>query len=97
MSFANTDLLASLANWVLPLVGRYPYNKKAVEDSQAETERLCKYVDDFIKERTFLVGERLTLADIVMAAHLIPGFSKVAFQKLFRKLILFLGFWKRVA
>ncbi|CCJ31533.1 unnamed protein product, partial [Pneumocystis jirovecii] len=77
MSFANTDLLASLANWVLPLVGRYPYNKKAVEDSQAETERLCKYVDDFIKERTFLVGERLTLADIVMAAHLIPGFSKV--------------------
>ncbi|KAG5518954.1 hypothetical protein PMAC_002485 [Pneumocystis sp. 'macacae'] len=77
MSFSNTDLLTSLANWVLPLVGRSPYNKKAVESSQAETERLCKYVDDFLETKTFLVGERLTLADIVMAAHLIPGFSKV--------------------
>ncbi|KAG4304354.1 hypothetical protein PORY_002329 [Pneumocystis oryctolagi] len=77
ISFANTDLITSLANWVHPLTGRSAYVKKTVDHNQAETERLCKYVDDFLLERTFLVGERLTLADIVMAAHLTPGFSNV--------------------
>ncbi|EMR08599.1 hypothetical protein PNEG_03075 [Pneumocystis murina B123] len=77
MSFANTDLIRSIALWFFPLVGRMPYSKKVVDENQAETNRLCRYVDDFLKLRTFFVGERLTLADLVMAAHITPGFLTV--------------------
>ncbi|KAG5438725.1 hypothetical protein PCANB_002445 [Pneumocystis canis] len=81
MSFANTDLMSSLVGWVFPIIGRSRYVKKAMDDSQAEVERLCKYVNNFLEPRTFLVGECLTLADIVMAAHLILGFSHVFDKK----------------
>ncbi|KTW31597.1 hypothetical protein T552_00235 [Pneumocystis carinii B80] len=77
MSFANTDLIRSIALWFFPLVGRMPYSKKVVDENQEEANRLCKYINCFLKSRTFFVGERLTLADLVMAAHLTPGFLTV--------------------
>ena len=75
MSFANTEVLPALAGWFRPLVGKDPYNKRSVEDSQKRTGNVVKVLDDHFLINTFLVGERLTLADIFVATMIIRGFE----------------------
>merc|ERR1712072_1032667 len=64
MSFANAEVLPSLGGWFRPLIGRDPYNKKSVEDSQKATDMKMKTMEDHLMLNTYLVGERVTLADI---------------------------------
>merc|ERR1711981_1278414 len=68
MSFANAEVLPSLGGWFRPLIGRDPYNKKNVEDSQKATDMKMKTMEDHLMLNTYLVGERVTLADIFTAA-----------------------------
>lgn len=75
MSFANSEVLVSLAGWFRPLIGRDPYNKKSVEDSQKATLAKMKVIEDHLLVNTYLVGERLTLADIFMTSMLGRGFE----------------------
>ena len=41
-------------------------------------KKVLKYLDTVLLERTYLVGERLTIADIAVAAHLDRGFQYVS-------------------
>ena len=75
MSFANQEILTSLGGWFRPLIGRDPYNKKHVEDSKKATEQKVKVLEDHLLVNTYLVGERLTLADIFAASILGRGFQ----------------------
>ncbi|KAI6802602.1 eEF1-gamma domain-containing protein [Hortaea werneckii] len=75
MSFANAEILPSLGGWFRPLIGRDPYNKKNVEDSQKATDMKMKTMEDHLMLNTYLVGERLTLADIFTAAMVSRGFQ----------------------
>jgi len=77
MSFANSELLPGLSKWFRPLIGRDPYNKKNVSDGEAEVERISQIVEDYLKKTTFLVGHRITLADLVLAGHYSRGFQYV--------------------
>jgi len=84
-SFASHELLPNLAEWWRPTLGRpgTVYNKKAVDAAEVQVKRIMKYLDSVLLHRTYLVGERLTIADLVMAAYLDRGFQYVT--------ILFLG------
>lgn len=75
MSFANTELLPGLAGWFRPLTGRDPYNKKNVEDSKKRTQQNLKVLEDHFLVNTYLVGERLTLADLFTAAIVARGYE----------------------
>ncbi|KAK5164475.1 elongation factor EF-1 gamma subunit [Saxophila tyrrhenica] len=75
MSFANAEVLPSLGGWFRPLVGRDPYNKKNVEDSMKATQNKMKVLEDHLMVNTYLVSERLTLADIFAASILGRGFQ----------------------
>ncbi|RMY32406.1 hypothetical protein D0865_14739 [Hortaea werneckii] len=75
MSFANAEVLPSLGGWFRPLIGRDPYNKKNVEDSQKATDLKMKTMEDHLMLNTYLVGERVTLADIFTAAMVSRGFQ----------------------
>lgn len=83
MSFANMDVLGALAGWMRPLIGRDPYNKKNVETAQEKTNAAVKTMDDHLMVNTFLVGERITLADIMAASLVSRGFELV-FDKAWR-------------
>jgi elongation factor 1-gamma len=76
-SFANHEVLPSLGAWFCPLTGRTPYNKKAVDAAEVTIKTILKYLDGYLLDHTYLVGERLTIADIVMTAHLDRGFQYV--------------------
>ncbi|CAK3980104.1 eEF1-gamma domain-containing [Lecanosticta acicola] len=75
MSFANTELLPGLGGWFLPLIGREPYNKKNVDAGQKRTTDNIRVLDDHFLVNTYLVGERLTLADLFTAAILRRGYD----------------------
>ncbi|TKX19078.1 elongation factor 1-gamma [Elsinoe australis] len=75
MSFGNSEVLPSLGGWFRPLVGRDPYNKKSVDDAQKRTERAIHILEEHFMVNTYLVGERPTLADIVMVGLISRGFQ----------------------
>jgi len=64
-----------LAGWHRPIVGAIPYNKKNVEDSQKAALKAVHVLEEHLLVNTYLVGERLTLADLVSVALLVRGFE----------------------
>ena len=83
MSFANSDILSSLSSWYLPLRGLAPYNKKSVEEAQKTSLEAMKVLEDYLLVNTYLVGERLTLADLFVTGIVARGYQFV-FDKSFR-------------
>ncbi len=75
MSFVNTEVLSQLAAWGKPLLGRAPYNKKNVDDAQAASLKAMSVLEKHLLNHTFLVGERITLADLFATGLLGIGFQ----------------------
>lgn len=75
MSFANSEVLPPLGGWFRPILGRDPYNKKNVEDSQKAALKAVHAIEEHLLTHTYLVGERLTLADIFATSILARGFQ----------------------
>ncbi|KAK6437831.1 elongation factor EF-1 gamma subunit [Oleoguttula sp. CCFEE 5521] len=83
MSFANSELLPGFGAWFRPLIGRDPYNKKNIDDAQKTTATNISVYESHFLVNTYLVGERLTLADIFTAGLISRGFQFV-FDKAWR-------------
>ncbi|KAM4056039.1 elongation factor 1 gamma, conserved domain-containing protein [Hirsutella rhossiliensis] len=75
MSFFNSEIVPPMGNWFLPLLGRLPYNKKSVEDSSQIVQKAVGVVEKYLQRHTYLVGERVTLADLFCASLLYRGFQ----------------------
>jgi elongation factor 1-gamma len=78
MSFSNHEVIPHLGGWTLPLIGREPYNKKSVETHQQAALKTIGVLEKHLLTHTFLVGERITLADIFSAGLLYRGFQNVS-------------------
>jgi elongation factor 1-gamma len=77
MSYANTEVLCHIGNWFRPLTGRDPYNKRNVEEAQKAAYKALKPLEQHFLTHTFLVGERITLADLFAASIIARGFEFV--------------------
>lgn len=75
MSFFNTEVLPKLGAWYRPLLGWDQYNKKSVEENQKAAELAVSVVEAHLLNNTFLVGERLTLADLFATSIIARGFE----------------------
>jgi len=75
MSFANTEVLTPLGAWFRPLIGRDPYNKKSIEESQKAALKAVHVLEEHLITHTYLVGERLTLADLFVTSIVARGFQ----------------------
>jgi elongation factor 1-gamma len=75
MSFANGEITPKLGDWFGPVTGQVQYNKRNVDDAQAASLARLKVLEDYLHVNTYLVGERLTLADIFTATLLLRGFQ----------------------
>ena len=83
MSFANSEILPNIATWFQPLVGILPYQKKSVDDASAKALKAVHVLEQHFLVNTYLVGERLTLADIFVTSLITRGFQYL-FDKQFR-------------
>jgi elongation factor 1-gamma len=84
LSFANSEILPNLGDWFQPLVGRMPYNKKHVDDAHKATLARLQVLEEHLLVNTYLVGERLTLADLFTTSLLSRGFQYL-FDKKWRE------------
>ncbi|GMG45102.1 unnamed protein product [Ambrosiozyma monospora] len=71
LSFGTAEFLTNSTNAFAGLLGAVPYNKRVVDDAQAAfNAHVEKVIEPRLKEFTYLVGERLTLADLFVASTL---------------------------
>jgi elongation factor 1-gamma len=75
LSYFNNEVLPTLAEWYLPLLGRKSYNKKAVEDSSKVALKAVAVIEEHLLHNTYLAGERITLADLFGAGIITRGFQ----------------------
>lgn len=84
LSFINSEFMGPLAGSVRMLVGLEPYNKKTAEDKHKAALAAIKVMEDHLLINTFLVGERLSLADLYCAGLFTRGYATVL-DKAFRE------------
>jgi len=78
MNIANSEVGLPMSQWVYPLLGYFPYDKTAVKTAEVETLKVLAVLDKkILLTRTFLVGDSITLADIVMACTVMPLYQHV--------------------
>ncbi|KAJ5669265.1 hypothetical protein N7462_010335 [Penicillium macrosclerotiorum] len=81
MSFANGELLPRLGSWYRPLLGLEGYNKKTVDEAAKAALKATDVLETHLTANTYLVGERITLADIFTAALMTRAFANVLDKK----------------
>ncbi|XP_045499771.1 elongation factor 1-gamma [Colias croceus] len=76
-SWADSELLPASCTWVFPYLGIMQFNKVNVERAKSDLLAALKLLDSHLLTRTFLVTERVTLADIIVFCTLIHSFQHV--------------------
>ncbi|QLL34768.1 hypothetical protein HG536_0H01430 [Torulaspora globosa] len=75
-SLANSDLIVFMVRVFKPLIEEgVPYVKKDADAAWAVVEEIAGIYEARLSEKTYLVGERITLADLVSAAAFTRGFN----------------------
>jgi elongation factor 1-gamma len=83
-SISEIDLPASV--WVFPILGYIQNNATATQRAKGDIRKVLDILNSHLADRTFLVGERISLADIVVATSLHRLYTRVldsAFRKQF--------------
>merc|ERR1712064_271821 len=86
MCMADSDILPAACTWVFPTLGIMQFNKTATERAKEDIKAALKTLNDHLLTKTFLVGERLTWADIAVACTMLSLYKQVldpAFRKPF--------------
>merc|ERR1712062_708188 len=86
MAMADNEILPAACTWVFPTMGIMQFNKNATERAKEDVKTALTTLNDHLLTRTFLVGERLTLADIAVATTMLSLYKQVldpAFRKPF--------------
>merc|ERR1712080_448035 len=75
LSLSNSELLPQISAAFTRLTGAAPYNKKIVDDALAQADKVAAIYESRLADFTYLVGERLSLADLFSAVHFVRGFD----------------------
>ncbi|XP_075260825.1 elongation factor 1-gamma-A-like [Convolutriloba macropyga] len=77
INFADNEILPSACTWVFPTMGITQYNKGETEAAKEQLKKCLEVLNVYLTSKTFLVGERMTLADIVMCCNMRMLFTQV--------------------
>jgi len=77
INFAELELLPASCTWVFPCLGLMPFNKQAHERAQEDVKKFLTLLNAHLLTRTFLVGERISLADITVACTMLQLYQNV--------------------
>lgn len=76
VSFADNDILPAVYAWVLPATG-LSNQKQTLELAKTEVQKSLKLLNEYLLTQTYLVGDKITLADISVAVSLLPLYQHV--------------------
>lgn len=80
MDFAAQEVELPACVWFYPVAGYMPFNANSYEKSKADLAKALKVLNDHLNGKTYIVGNQITLADIVVASTLLYPFKLVADQ-----------------
>eukprot|EP00210_Caulerpa_lentillifera_P007411 g7082.t1 len=86
ISYASSELDGPLCSWLYPFIFSefFPYDKKKESAAIDALKRSFETLDKFLEDKTFLVKDRVTLADIIFVCTVLNGF-KLVFDDAFLK------------
>jgi len=84
LSYGTEHVVPAVAGWVYPCLSLVESCPAGLKKAESMMREVFGNVNNYLKTRTFLVGERMTLADVSLAADLLLAFKHVADEK-FRK------------
>jgi len=77
MSFADSVLEPAACTWVYPTLGMYQFNNDACNKAKETVKCAMQLLNNHLMTKTFLVGERITLADISIACNMVMLYKHV--------------------
>lgn len=77
MDFADHEILPASCTWVFPCMGIMQYNKQNTERAKEEVKKVLGVLNQQLETRTYLVGERISLADIAVCCTLLSLYQWV--------------------
>lgn len=77
ISFAENEILPPTCTWVFPCMGIVPFNKTATAKAKEALKRALSALNSHLLFQTYLVGERVTLADICVMSNLLLAYKWV--------------------
>ncbi|NP_001020382.1 translation elongation factor 1B gamma subunit [Strongylocentrotus purpuratus] len=92
VNLADNEIEPAASTWVFPTLGVVQYNKQQTEKAKETLKAVLGFLNEYLKTRTFLVGERVTLADISVGCQLLGAYKQVLDVN-FRKEFVHLNRW----
>ncbi|CAK8674607.1 unnamed protein product [Clavelina lepadiformis] len=77
IEFADCEINPSVCTWTFPFLGVKNYNKQDMADASEYVKKCLKILDDHLLHHMYLVGERITQADVACAAALLLAYQVV--------------------
>jgi len=78
MDFSSHNIELPATLWFYPVLGFMPFNTSVTARAKADLSKALKVIDDHLRDSTYLVGHKITLADIAVVAALVYPFKFVA-------------------
>lgn len=86
IDFASSEIELAAYAWIFPIQGVIPNNFQATKKAQEDVKKVLSVLDNHLVTRTYLVGNSVSLADVVVATTLLQLYQLVldpAFRKEF--------------
>ncbi|XP_050538354.1 elongation factor 1-gamma [Daktulosphaira vitifoliae] len=77
ISYADNEITPASHSWVYPSLSVAQFNKVTVERAIEDVKGILTYLDKYLLTKTYLVGERISLADITVACSLFQLYQHV--------------------
>ncbi|XP_074647593.1 elongation factor 1-gamma-like [Tubulanus polymorphus] len=77
ISFADCEIVPSSCTWVFPCLGIIQFNKQNTERAKQDIQKALGVLNTVLKTKTYLVGERITQADVTVACALLQLYQHV--------------------
>jgi elongation factor 1-gamma len=78
VDFCSHDLELPATMWIYPVLGYMPYSEANTSRAKADFARALNVLENHLADKTFLVGHKITLADITVVSTLVYPFKFVA-------------------
>ena len=85
--YFDNELVSSVYQWFLPVIGYFAYDAAKVEVAKNTIVDKLAILESELSTKTFLVGDRITLADICGVCSLLPLFSECMGPELRKKFV----------
>lgn len=78
IDFCSHEIELAATMWFYPVLGYMPYNENATQKAKQTLANALTVLDNHLADKTYLVGDNITLADITIVSALLYPFKFVA-------------------